>query len=224
MRLGTWGAAASLPLVALLCAGTASAADLYVPPPAAPSPIYSNTPAYNWTGFYVGASGGYGSSPTSSNTGSTFGGNVNGFFAGGQVGYNYQTYSNLVLGVEADINWSGIGGTVHTGPTVTQGIDWFGTFRGRLGYAMDNIMPYLTGGLAFGGATRTSSIGPVSQSKGVAGWTIGGGIEMGLANNWSVKAEYDYIDFGAVTYNTITATPTVDQNAHIFKIGLNKRF
>ncbi len=108
---------------------------------------------------------------------------------------------------------------------MTQKINWFGTFRGRLGYAFDNIMPYVTGGIAFGGATRTTTAGSTpSQTAGMAGWTIGGGVEMGLRNNWSVKAEYQYIDFSPVTYASLTTGPTVDQNAHVFKIGLNKRF
>lgn len=222
MRIGTLGAAAALSLI-VMGAGAASAADLSYPSPPTVSPIYSPVSAYQWTGFYLGVNGGFGSGNAISST--PYDGSIGGIFGGAQIGYNYQLPSNLVIGVEADVQASGLDGTISaSSPRITQSLGWFGTVRGRLGYAFDNVMPYVTGGVAFGGATRTSSVSSSSESKGVTGYAIGAGVEMGLANNWSVKGEYQYVNFGAVTYNNIPANPSVKLDAHTFRIGLNKRF
>lgn len=117
---------ASLSALALLT-GAAAAADLPAPV-MAPAPMYSPTPiAYNWSGFYVGAHGGYG-----------FGGGAfdDGFVIGGHIGVNWQ-YNNFVLGAEGD------GSFVDWGNT-----DAVGTARLRAGFALDRMMIYGTGGVA----------------------------------------------------------------------------
>ena len=104
---------------------------------------------YNWTGFYVGINGGgaFGTSAWDS-TGSR---NVSGGLVGGTVGYNYQ-FGQAVFGVEGDIDWADINGTSTTGcPLGCKTSDtWLSTVRGRLGYAADRFMPFVTGGAAFG--------------------------------------------------------------------------
>ncbi len=213
--------------VSALSVSVANAADLYQPPPAS-SPIYAPTPVASWTGFYLGIHGGGAWGNSTSNSPADF--SVNGPYVGAQAGYNWQFGGPWVLGVEADISWSGVNG-VRSPPaapvTTTQDLDWFGTIRGRLGYSMGDWMPYVTGGWAYGSATRTNSGflgGTASASH--TGWTAGLGVEWAFAQNWTMKGEYKYVDFGSSTY---TYSPgggvnSVDMKLHTLELGLNYKF
>jgi outer membrane immunogenic protein len=157
----------------------------------------------------------------------TGGGSQSGVIGGGQIGYNWQV-QQFVLGVEADVVGTDLKGssasaTRSFGPpilpiTVTQTvtvdfgrIDWMASFRGRLGFAVDRVLFYGTGGAAvaeFGGARATVVNGPgiglpagtfTSTSGGNTtrwGWTVGGGIEWAFNQNWSLAGEYRHTDFG----------------------------
>ena len=137
-------------MVALV--GAAAAADLpprYNPvaPPMAPSPFVS--PLHNWTGLYVGINGGgaWGRSDwTSTNEFDVSGGMV-----GGTIGYNWQS-GNWVYGLEGDIDWTDISGRTHFACSFgcKTSNSWLATVRGRVGYAYDRFLPYITGGLAVG--------------------------------------------------------------------------
>ena len=136
---------AALALLAL--SGAAWSADL-PPAPYYKAPAYL-PPVYNWTGFYIGANGGGGFGYSKWDTTSSF--NPTGGVAGGTLGYNYQ-FGAVVLGVEGDIDWAGLSGSTTGGcPAGCKTSDsWLSTVRGRLGYAADRFMPYITGGGAFG--------------------------------------------------------------------------
>ncbi len=230
-------------LVMLAVSATAStAADLaarpYVKAPIAPAPVYS------WTGFYIGGNVGGEWGTSHANTTTVFD-PVAGYFAASSVpaiaavgqqsinkssvtggltaGYNWQA-SNIVFGLEADINYFGFkgsatGGAVYpccapTAFTVTSSVsaDWLATIRGRFGIlATPNWLLYATGGAAiaevranyafadtFAAATESAS----SRSTRV-GWTVGAGGEYALGNGWSFKAEYLYVDLGR---STVTST------------------
>jgi outer membrane immunogenic protein len=130
---------------------TAAAADL--PPRPAPQQYYKApvvVPAYSWTGFYIGLNGGggFGNSHWDA-LGSNF--DISGGLVGGTIGYNYQA-GQAVFGVEGDIDWADINGSTTSGcPTTCKTSDsWLSTVRGRLGYAADRFMPFVTGGVAFG--------------------------------------------------------------------------
>ena len=97
--------------------------------------------------------------------------------------------------------------------------------RGRVGYAWDRWLPYVTGGVAFGDieANRTGFAG---NSDTNAGWTIGAGIEGVIAGNWTAKLEYLYADLGDTTCSAAacgTAT-NVDLSMSVFRAGVNYRF
>ena len=133
----------AIAIAAAIITTPASAADLYG---RAPGPAYAAAPfsGYNWNGAYVGANLGY-----------QWGKVVNwgnaapsGVMGGGQVGYNWQS-GWFVFGVEADIQASGANDTFAAYKFSNP---WFGTLRGRAGYAMNNVLFYGTGGLAYGGA------------------------------------------------------------------------
>jgi outer membrane immunogenic protein len=197
--------------LALIASVSAAAAADVAYPARTVTPV---SPAYNWSGFYIGAMGGYGS--TSSQR-------VNGEFAGGTVGANWQM-SYVVVGVEAEGAWSNIGRPLGSF------IDSFhsnalGSVNGRLGVAMDNILFYGKGGFAFLNTTVDVPIFAVSGTKVQTGWDAGGGIEVGFLQNWSVKAEYLYSHYASVD---IPAGPFIirsgDLNVHSGKIGVNYKF
>jgi outer membrane immunogenic protein len=228
-------------------ASVASAADM-----PAKAPVYKAAPVamYNWTGFYVGlnAGGSWGHQDNSlvdTTTGITLLENsdhIDGFIGGGQIGYNWQV-NQWVFGLEADFQGSGqkadgafalpvIGAPGSLSIAYTDKLDWFGTVRGRLGWAIDRWMPYITGGWAYGhgelsgtstflGITTASS-----DTHNYSGWTIGGGVEWAFYNNWSAKFEYLYIDFGDAT-QIIAPTVSVVSGTltdNIVRGGINYRF
>jgi opacity protein-like surface antigen len=189
-----------------LAAGAASAADLSV----SPAPLPGSAPIINWTGFYLGVNGAYGWGSSGATLVSPIVGSgvtvtsLSGALVGGTVGYNWQTSSNLVLGVEADVDAGKIGGTSFlpnvptvAGTTATMNLDWLATVRARIGWSTTSFgnptLWYITGGAAWAGATRyvQNFYNPGVTTTGTyTGWTIGAGVEHAINNHWSVKAEY----------------------------------
>jgi len=170
--------------MALAVAGTASAhaADLSY---GSRAPYTVNQPlnAYSWAGPYLGGNLGYEwgrvqNSPTK----------PSGIVGGATAGYNWQN-GPWVFGVEGDLEVSGADDTFAPWKFSNP---WFGTARGRAGYAFSNVLVYGTAGLAFG-ELRAETFG-VSESHTTAGWTAGFGAEVGFAPNWSAKIEYLYVD------------------------------
>ena len=225
-------------LVSLGAAGGANAADLYRAPPAPPvsyvPPIMTNS----WTGFYAGINGGYGwgggdSIAFSDGSDRWARAQPQGGFGGGQLGYNFQSGS-FVYGVETDFQGAGISDSVTgtsvngAGFTSQQSIDWFGTVRGRLGFAFGNALVYGTGGFAYGNVNqRTNYSGDVFASNTTqTGYAVGGGVEYKFNPAWSVKAEYQYIDLGSerLTDGLGNATNPLDTNFQTARVGLNYRF
>jgi len=207
--------------------GTAAAADLSRGP--APAPYYKApelAPVYNWSGFYIGINGGGGWGTSQWTTSGSF--NTSGGLIGGTVGYNYQM-NQVVLGVEGDIDWANISGTRTAAGVCAFGCttkdSWLGTVRGRVGYAADRFMPYLTGGLALGDI-KASLPGFTGGSTTNAGWTIGGGIEFAIVGHWTAKAEYLYVDLGS--FNCGLSCGAVTQNVsfttNLLRGGVNYRF
>jgi outer membrane immunogenic protein len=209
----------------LALVGAAAAADL----PPGPAPYYKAPAAYapyNWTGFYVGLNGG--GDFSHSNWGSVGSINLSGGVVGGTVGYNYQI-GQVVLGAEGDVDWSGISGTGITATCplgCTTSNSWLSTIRGRVGYAADRFMPYITGGAAFGNIAA-SSPGLPGASTTNAGWTLGVGIEFAITGRWSAKAEYLFVDLGRFNCGLACGGGFVDNvsfDANILRAGVNYRF
>jgi len=206
----------------LAFAGAAAAADLSAPYYKAPA----YAPAYSWTGFYIGVNGGGGLGRATWDSVGSF--DVSGGLVGGTVGYNYQ-FSQVVLGAEGDIDWTDINGktnTVTCVPGCSVGNSWLATVRGRIGYAADRFLPYVTGGAAFGNI-NASSPGLVGASTSNAGWTVGAGIEFAIAGHWSAKAEYLFVDLGRFNCGPNCGggfTDNVSFNANILRAGVDYRF
>ncbi len=171
-----------------------------------------------------------------------------GFIGGGQIGYNWQWGNSIVMGVEADIQGVTTGSTgnsgaaalaVTNGPVISssvsasRGMDYLGTVRGRLGYAITpTLLLFGSGGLAYGGVNSSVAIsqGVNSNILGAAlgsgqfsdtrvGWTAGGGAEWMFMPNWSAKVEYLYYDLGSVTYNVSALSPVIGTNPNAGQIA-----
>jgi outer membrane immunogenic protein len=221
--------------------------------------------SYDWSGFYVGgyAGGAWGQSDRSLNaanpTTNTFynpanipgviaafgttGGSSSGFTGGGQIGYDWQSLSPWVFGLEADfgafqLNHIGTNTSFYTfnpldpfTQTSSAKTEWLFTARPRVGVAADNWLFYATGGVAVTeiktAYTYTDNVfqgfvaGGSSRTR--AGWTAGGGVEWApLRNDWTVKVEYLHLDFGNAG-DTATMTGFVGPVAPIFKYSANLR-
>ncbi len=212
--------------LAVACAGgPAAAADFprYQPPPPAYSPAYG--PGYYWTGFYLGINGGGGWGTSQWDGVGNF--DLSGGVIGGTVGYNWQV-NQFVLGAEGDVDWSGIKGTTTVlCPTGCETRNkWLATVRGRLGYAFDRFLPYVTGGLAVGDIAASVPILPGGSITN-AGWTAGVGLEVGVVSNVSVKAEYLYVDLGNFNCGLncgLAPGGNVSFDTSLLRGGLNVRF
>ncbi len=227
----------------------AAAADL------AARPVYKAPVAvpmiYNWSGFYIGGHVGYGWADSDWNQ--TFSstpavgfpnrssGTADGFLGGGQIGVNWQS-GMWVFGVEGDFSWTDANGcgrqSVNVNFAGCSNSNWYATATGRLGVAFDRSLLYVKGGAAFtdqdhfitfNGVTTTNTI---SDTR--TGWTVGAGLEYAFWDNWSVKVEYNYLNFDRDNHSfTYTANTTpaglverydVDQQVQIVKLGVNYRF
>lgn len=223
-----------LSAAAILASGVAAAqaADLtYEPAPVAAEVA----PSFNWTGFYFGGSVGYGWGKTDQTDGSDGlitdnSGDLkpDGFIAGLQLGGDYQFPSNVVLGALVDLYYSNAKDTFQGNNYSTESkLQYFGTGRVRAGYAMDKFLPYVTGGFAWANNKIDDSVwGSDSQTH--FGWTAGAGVEYAVTQNWSVKAEYLYTDFGSKTYSfpddTDQGSYDVGLKSQTATIGVNYRF
>lgn len=239
---------ASVGIAVLALSGAATAADLPRAAPVYKAPVVA--PIYSWTGFYIGAHVGYGwASKDWDQTFSSFGlaldrtvsaNEPESFLGGGQIGFNWQS-GQFVFGVEADGSWTDANdcGTAHAVFTAYHGcnqVNWYVTATGRLGVAMDRALLYVKGGAAFADEEHHITFNNVvttnSPSETRFGWTVGAGIEYGLAPNWSAKIEYNYMDFGAENHSfNYSANPVglverwdISQQVHVVKFGINYRF
>jgi outer membrane immunogenic protein len=229
--------------VALFTLSPANAADLYRPQTSyvPPAPVYT-PPPNTWAGFYVGVNGGYawdagGGSSTLSNGDHFSRAQPEGGFGGGQVGYNFQ-YGHIVFGFETDFQGGDISdsasGTTAAGlgAQSSQSVDWFGTARGRLGYAFDRTLVYFTGGFAYGDVNQSAQFSngvDLKRNDIQTGYVLGGGVEYKISSAWSLKGEYQYIDLGNDKLSGLDAGAPVEANhgatnLQTVRLGLNYHF
>lgn len=194
------GLAALTALATPVAAADLSASYGYAPQAALPP---------SWNGFYIGANLGYG-------WGSATGDNPNGVLGGFQAGFNFQSPgSPIVFGVETDFDWSGVSAGSFS-------VNYFGTVRGRVGFAADRFLVYATGGLAYGEGQY--QVFGLSNTQTSYGWTLGAGAEYALDRNWSARAEYLYVDLGTSTYGSWVGPASIAYDGSVVRAGVNYRF
>jgi outer membrane immunogenic protein len=204
-------------LAVMTMVGSASAADLprrqAMPTKA---PLYEAP--YNWTGFYVGINGGYGWGTSDVAAPGSF--DTTGGLIGGTLGYNWQM-GQAVFGLEGDIDWTDLRGSGVCGVTTCETRnDWLSTVRGRLGFAVNRFLPFVTGGAAFGNIKNSiAGVGDADESK--VGWTLGGGVEAAIAGPWTAKIEYLYADLG---HGASVLGSDASFKTNIVRGGINYRF
>jgi len=202
-------------LSVLTLGSAAIAADLPRKAPA-PSPYVASVPVFTWTGFYAGVNAGYGWGSQKGSASANYG-SLDGAQVGGAVGYNYQM-GQIVLGMEGDMDWSNAKNT--NGAYVSKQTS-IGTVRGRIGYAVDRVLLFTTGGYA--GANIERTIGTASASDWHNGYALGGGMEYAITNNVSAKAEYLYTDLSGKT-NTLALPSRAGVTENTVRMGVNYRF
>jgi outer membrane immunogenic protein len=223
----------------------ASAADMAIPPSppeSNPGPIFYVPPAFSWTGFYVGGNVGWDwtnitdAVTTTSGAAGSLSGNVGSVLGGGQIGYNWQVIQPVVIGLEADLQAAQatngsrsvngvVGSTTITGLATTP---YFGTVRGRVGYAYGMLLFYGTAGAAYGDARLRGVLSPggiFSTSANFWSWTAGAGVEAALGGPYSVKLEYLFIGSPS-SWPLIPGETgqTVSLGTSLIRAGVNYRF
>lgn len=192
---------------------------------------------YNWSGVYLGAQVGYAVDGSADyiyyeDSRYNYDNDLEGIFGGLYAGYNYQFSNRIVLGVEGDVAWGDVDGAgVAPGDNAWSNetsLDWTGSARLRLGYAVDRFLPYVTGGVAFskldfmetGGAT------PDRGDANLVGWTLGAGTEYAVTDNWIVRGEYRYTKFNDKDFRSQPGDYefNVDADIHDLRIGAAYKF
>jgi outer membrane immunogenic protein len=225
------GFLATVALCALAMSGPVLAADM---PARGPAPVFKAfQPApFSWSGFYIGLYGGagWGDHDRSNTAGFNNSYKSSGGLIGGLAGYNWQLNNPVVLGVEGDIAWANIkGDDGGAGGSVDQShFRWLGSVRGRVGYAFDNWLPFITGGWAFANIRHTNDFGAGdSFDNARSGWTLGGGIEYAVTPNWTTRLDYRYFDFGSYS-NAAPANGvfpySVSNKLQTVTVGLSYKF
>ena len=202
------------------------------------SPAFAGGKGDLWTGPYAGASIGYawGESKQNYDRAGDHGTATlepDGAAAAITGGYNWMWDENILLGLEADI------GVINVSQGATEIFDghvwstnigpFWSTFRGRAGYAFDNILVFATGGLAVASIDDTSvgnTPGETAKENGLnAGWVIGGGVEYALDDRWTLKAEYLHMDFGRTSGQSANNEDYYFENVvDQIRFGANYRF
>jgi len=207
------------------------------------SPRYAKAPApllYNWTGFYVGAN--FGGAISAGETVSTplgvFASDPSGVLGGVQAGYNYMFAPDWLIGIEGEFDWTAAQGIANyidstNAATLTSHHNFYDTLDARLGYVLGPWLFFAKGGAAWmnadymllgnGAGLAFNTSNTINTTR--PGWTIGAGAEYMLSPYWSVKAEYDYLDFGNQTFNfgipIVGPSLGISTRVHEVKFGVN---
>ena len=215
--------AGTVSLISLMCAsvpGAAIAADM-------------STPAvdyvHDWSGWFFGIKGGYatGDAQLVGLGGSSGDYTIDGGVIGTMSGYNFQS-GNIVYGIDMDSAFGNLEGTTSPAnicASCTTEINWLSTFRGRVGVAMDNVLPFVTAGVAYGEVEVNipAALNPGGGNRDdiFVGYVVGAGIDWAFNDEWTARLDYQYIDLGDENLNFPggVVNASVD-NLHIIRVGI----
>ena len=183
-----------------------------------------------WSGFYLGAVGGYGASHGDVTVAGAPAGDVNakGALLGARAGFD-QRVGVLAFGLVGDWSWSGMKESQTIGgATVDAKLTQYATLRARAGVAAgDWVMFYATGGGAYGRATVVATVpglGESTSSVGRLGWVVGGGVEVALTPRMSVGVEYLHADLGRADLDVFGVPTSARIQPKVVRASLSYRF
>jgi outer membrane immunogenic protein len=198
---------------------------------------------FSWTGPYAGIQAGYGwSNSRYSDENYLSKADPDGFIGGAYAGYNYQRSDRLVLGIEADITYSGMKGSdgqrFLSDPSIAiAGVEhdldvkWSGAVRARLGYATGRFLPYIAGGISFAGyeyrvEDHVNASVPFRHNETRIGWNIGAGFDYAASDRLILRTEYRYTDFGTDNFPNAYSGPltAIDLQIHDVRFGAAWKF
>lgn len=225
---------------AFLPAATSQAADIvFTPPPVASGPTVVEQTGFTWTGFYLGALGGYHWTDTDFNTWRLVDRDVqiDNWLAGGFLGANYQFDNNVVIGMEGEFDYAD-GASGQTAQVIIAGVPenatgdvdfgWGGSIRGRLGYAMDRTLIYATAGgeVATGSVSGTALTYALNTGEKVMfAWTAGAGIEQAFTDHLFGRLEYRYSYYPSVDHSfSWDPNFSISASQSLLKAGLGYKF
>lgn len=212
-----------------ILAGLAGVSALCLALPAYAADIDVTDPGYDWSGIYIGIQGGYGFGKSDIDDDVSFATdfNIDGAFAGGLLGVQWQL-DPVLIGLEGEWNWSDIDGddSLIAGFTsVDTDVKWFGSADLKLGLPMDHFLFYAIGGLAFGRLETGQDVPPLGagfdDDQTDIGWTAGAGIDFAATDNFIIGARYKYFDFGDEDYDGGPGFTDRHQDVHFHTISLN---
>lgn len=204
----------SLTLASTMLAGvSAKAADIDPVPDTAPAVTH------DWSGPYFGIQGGDifdGEAVGINNSGpiptSDFSGGLGGILSG----YNFQN-GNFVFGIDSDFSFTSIDEPIGSGSVE---LNTLSTVRGRVGYAFDRVLPYVTGGLAYSSVDIFGGPGFGTEDEFYFGWTAGAGVEVAATKNVSFRVQYNYVDLGSEEISFLDGSPINTVNVEIDDLHL----
>ncbi len=235
----------ALGLAVIFVAGPSMAADLgkgrKPPPPPVIVEESAYAPVYNWSGLYYGGSVGLGIADiehyydrqNGKNDHGQVWGDASGLVVSGHVGYNHMMPSLWVIGVEAELGYLGISDekiVIKDDDILRVETGFFGTLRGRLGYAFGRFMPYVTAGFAFvdvdNAGGNPANAARFKTTSGIQpGFAVGAGAEYAFQGGWIGRVEYLYVDTREFeTRNLENEKMTFDNNFHLVRAGLSYKF
>jgi outer membrane immunogenic protein len=188
----------------------------------------------SWDGFYAGIHGEYlWGEPTVGGSIAPFlpddGADFDGFAGGVTGGFNH-VFDQILVGVEADIALSEADGKVRyiTSEGVNADLAWLSTIRARLGFVHEDLLFFVTGGVALGGLEADIyGFGPFGYDldKTASGYTIGGGAEWAVSDRMTVKAEYLYVDLANKDFDvSVSGFESVGLETSLIRLGVNWQF
>lgn len=174
---------------------------------------------YDWTGFYLGAHGGYVSTAASI---AGFSERFNGALAGAHAGYNFIQSGPWVFGAEGDVSYTWNSKDLFGLGLIDAGTDWQWSLRARVGYAMDRTMFFGTAGMAGTNAFIAIPLIPIKIEDRMMGWTVGAGIEHAFTQNWLVRGEYRYSNYGE--FKPLGFATGINLTEHTLRAGISYKF
>ena len=205
-------------------------------PPCVQASDLSSAPVVDWKGFYIGAQGGW----TSANVTDTydlvtpFNFSANGLQGGPVAGYNYQS-GNMVLGLEGDVSFGSVSATAlcngasvpvcaGSGTNPTFNLRTTGTVRGRIGYAVDQVMFYGTGGVGIADVSVSDPLQAGTDDKTHVGFVAGAGAEWMITQSTSLRLEYLYSRYPTINYALVSTPDSIGFDSHSVRAALNFHF